>query len=327
MKRLCVFASHLLPQGSKASSCQSSSSSDSSSGSAPRHGSARLWSALRATSVAAEGIERFGEAEWAMRCKLAVAYRISAHYGWDQLVFNHITVKVPGSGGAPNGHYFLINPFGLRFDEVTASSLLKVDMEGNIIDHGSAKGPLFKQGFVVHSAVHAARKDLICVWHSHHADTTAVSMTKVGLLPLSQEAISFQGCISYHPFEGSAVELAERERMASSLGPINKVMLLENHGPLTAGGSIEEAFVYMYLLTLSCTWQIKAMSAVGGDLSKMHVPTGEALERLYQRAREGRDKNRDHVGQKNEKYNDGLEMWKAVVRMMEDKHGAANIYV
>ncbi|OLQ08290.1 Alpha-adducin [Symbiodinium microadriaticum] len=184
---------------------------------------------------------------WEARCKLAIAYRLSAHYGWDELVFNHITLKVPESDRLPGGPHFLINPFGLRFDEVTASSLLKVDLDGNIVDKGTNQGPLFKQGFVVHSAVHAARPDITCVWHCHHSDTVAVLTTKAGFLPLTQEAISQWGEFSYHPFEGNAVDLDERQRMAQNLGPKNKVLLLENHGPLTAGGSVEEAFFRMCL--------------------------------------------------------------------------------
>eukprot|EP00930_Biecheleria_cincta_P078737 TRINITY_DN66317_c0_g1_i1.p1 TRINITY_DN66317_c0_g1~~TRINITY_DN66317_c0_g1_i1.p1 ORF type:complete len:316 (-),score=66.07 TRINITY_DN66317_c0_g1_i1:48-995(-) len=261
--------------------------------------------------------------EWEMRCKLALAYRIAAEYGWDQLVFNHITAKVPGSDLVEGGPHFLINPFGLRFDEVTASSLLKVDLEGNVLDKGSDHGPLFKQGFVVHSAVHAARPDVKCVWHCHHADTVAVLMTKAGLLPLSQEVLPYHGYISYHPFEGTAVDLDERQRMAQSLGPLNRVMLLENHGPVTCGGSIEEAFVHMYLITLGCTWQQKAMAAVGGDLSKLRIPSGEFLSRLQERAR---NKQGDAVDKKNEGYNEGLSMWHAARRKMEDKYGASNIY-
>jgi len=151
-------------------------------------------------------------------------------------------------------------------------------------------------------------------------------MTKVGLLPLSQEAIALTGGITYHPFEGTATDLEERERMAKSLGPKSKVLMLIDHGPITAGGSVVEAFFYMYLLTLACKWQIKAMSAVGGDLSKLHVPSGEHLQQLYQRARDSQDKKRDHVGAKSEPYNEVLAMWFAAVRVMEDKHGAANIY-
>lgn len=263
------------------------------------------------------GPQRFGEVEWELRCKLAVAYRISSLYGWDQLVFNHITVKVPGSDKVPNGPHFLINPFGLRFDEVTASSLLKVDLSGNIVDGGTGKGPLFKQGFVVHSAVHAARHDLACVWHCHHSDTVAVLMTKAGFLPLSQEAIAVWNTISYHPFEGTATNLDERARMAKSLGPKNKILLLENHGPLTAGGSVEEAFLYMYLLTLACSWQVKAMAAVGGALEKLRVPSGDQLKQLIAR---------DRTPEEKAEYNEALEMWKAAVRMMEDKYGASNIY-
>lgn len=261
-----------------------------------------------------------------MRCKLAIAYRIAAEYGWDQLVFNHITAKVPGSDAVEGGPHFLINPFGLRFDEVTASSLLKVDLEGSVLDKGSDHGPLFKQGFVVHSAVHAARPDVKCVWHCHHADTVAVLMTKAGLLPLSQEVLPYHGHVSYHPFEGTAVDLDERQRMAQSLGPRNRVMLLENHGPVTCGGSIEEAFLHMYLITLGCTWQQKAMAAVGGDLSKLRIPSGEFLSRLQERAKNANNKQRDAVDKKSEGYNEALAMWHAARRKMEDKYGAINIY-
>lgn len=236
------------------------------------------------------------------------------------------TVKVPGSEGSANGPHFLINSFGLGFDEVTASSLLKVDLDGNIVDKGMDQGPLFKQGFVVHSAVHAHRPDLKCVWHCHHADTLAVLMTKTELLPLSQEAIPYCKSVSYHPFEGTAVDLDERARMAKSLGPTNKVLLLTNHGPLTSGGSVEEAFVHMYLVTLAFTWQMKAMAAVGGDLSKLNIPSEKFLEELTQRASKAADKESDHVGQKNEKYNEGLMMWHAARRKMEDKYGPGNIY-
>ncbi|CAE7605262.1 Add1 [Symbiodinium natans] len=272
---------------------------------------------------------QFSPVEWEARCKLAVAYRLAAHYGWDQLVFNHITLKVPESDLLSDGPHFLINPFGLRFDEVTASSLLKVDLDGNVVDKGTNQGPLFKQGFVVHSAVHAARPDITCVWHCHHADTVAVVTSTAGFLPLTQEAISQWGLFSYHPFEGSAVDLDERQRMANNLGPKNKVLLLENHGPLTAGGSVEEAFFRMYMVTLSCTWQVKAMAAVGGDLSKLRVPSGEYLASLKQRDERIAAKSatsKDDVDRKNESYNEVEAMWHAARRLMESFHGPASIY-
>ncbi|CAE7773236.1 Add1 [Symbiodinium pilosum] len=269
---------------------------------------------------------QFSPAEWEARCKLAVAYRLAAHYGWDELVFNHITLKVPESDRLSDGPHFLINPFGLRFDEVTASSLLKVDLDGNVVDKGTNQGPLFKQGFVVHSAVHAARPDITCVWHCHHADTVAVLTSTVGFLPLTQEALSQWGEFSYHPFEGSAVDLDERQRMAQNLGPKKKVLLLENHGPLTAGGSVEEAFFRMYMITLSCSWQVKAMAAVGGDLSKLRVPSGEYLASLKRREEHIVTKAKDDVDKKNESYNEVEAMWHAARRLMERHHGASSIY-
>lgn len=144
-------------------------------------------------------------AEWEARCQLAVAYRVANLYHWDLVVFNHITLKVPGSDDAPDGPHFLINPFGLRFDEVTASSLLKVDIDGNVIDPGTSTGILFKNGFIVHSAIHLARPELHAAVHCHHEDATAVSMTKDGLLPMNQESLGHYGKIAYHPFEGASI--------------------------------------------------------------------------------------------------------------------------
>mmetsp|Transcript_24795 Transcript_24795/g.56054 ORF Transcript_24795/g.56054 Transcript_24795/m.56054 type:complete len:317 (+) Transcript_24795:39-989(+) len=275
-------------------------------------------------SIVPRQASEFTALEWEARCKLAIAYRVAAHYGWDQIVFNHITLKVPESDRLPGGPFFLINPFGLRFEEVTASSLLTVDLDGNVVDKGTNQGPLFKQGFVVHSAVHAVRRDVACVWHCHHADTVALLSSKVGLLPLTQEAIAVYGDISYHPFEGSAVDLEERERMAASLGPRKKILLLENHGPLTAGATVEEAFARMYFVTLSCSWQVKAMAAVGGDLSKLRVPSGDYLARLTRRESGGQAK--DEVDKKNESYNEVEAMWNAARRHMESLHGPDRIY-
>mmetsp|Transcript_15177 Transcript_15177/g.23194 ORF Transcript_15177/g.23194 Transcript_15177/m.23194 type:complete len:298 (-) Transcript_15177:561-1454(-) len=268
------------------------------------------------------GRQRYGDAEWELRCKLAMAYRVSNHYGWDQLVFNHITAKVPGSEKLKGGPHFLINPFGLRFDEVTASSLLKVDIDANIVDSGTNTGPLFKQGFVVHSSVHAVRKDCHIVWHNHHFDTTACSITKFGLLPLSQEAIVLlRQDVKYHPFEGSATDLNERERIAKSLGPTSKVLILLNHGPVTAGETVEEAFFYMYLVTLASTWQARALAAVGGDLSKMNIPDDELLKAASERL-----KFEDLGKDSSATYNEAEAAWNGIARLMESKFGAENIY-
>eukprot|EP00451_Oxyrrhis_marina_P036548 CAMPEP_0204371472 /NCGR_PEP_ID=MMETSP0469-20131031/46528_1 /ASSEMBLY_ACC=CAM_ASM_000384 /TAXON_ID=2969 /ORGANISM="Oxyrrhis marina" /LENGTH=325 /DNA_ID=CAMNT_0051361591 /DNA_START=40 /DNA_END=1018 /DNA_ORIENTATION=+ len=264
--------------------------------------------------------ERYSQQEWGLRCQLAVAYRIAAHYDWDQLVFNHITVKVPESEKLEHGPHFLINPFGLHFREVTASSLLKVGIDGKIIDEGTGAGPLFMQGFVVHSAVHAHREDLHCVWHCHHPDTAAISMQKCGLLMLSQESLAFAGGrLSYHPFEGTAVDLGERDRIAKSLGPVNKAVLLENHGPVTGGATVEEAFVLMYLLTRACTYQQRAMAAAGGDLSKLITHTEEKVIAMSQR--EVTARTDDAPEEVKPDYDTPHLMFRAAVRLIEEGTG------
>lgn len=318
MKRAGVVAKHIVP-GTTAASVFPAEDTNSS---AFMFKSDRTKQALPLV----HGKEGFDAIEWEARCKLAMAYRLAAHYGWDQIVYNHITVKVPGSENAPGGPFFLINAFGLRFDEVTASSLLKVDLEGNIVDKGSDHGPLLKQGFVVHSAIHIGRPELKCVWHCHHKDTVAVLTTKAGLLPLYQESLIHHGYVSYHPFEGTAVDLDERQRMAESLGPKNRVLLMENHGPLCCGETVEEAFYRMYYITLVMTWQAEAMAIVGGDLSKMNIPTGEHLAALKQRREAGMKKQSDSVDAKSERIDEVVAMWHAMRRFIEDKHGAANIY-
>eukprot|EP00035_Acanthoeca_spectabilis_P023971 m.451798 g.451798 ORF g.451798 m.451798 type:complete len:292 (-) comp20212_c0_seq1:102-977(-) len=235
-----------------------------------------------ATSAGGSKVTR-SEDEWALRCDLAVAYRAAYLMGWHQEVFNHITVKVPGSESLPHGPHFLINPFGLQFSEVTAGSLLRVGIDGTIIDKGTATGILLSQGFIVHSAVHAAREDMHCVVHCHHQPTVAVAMTEAGVLPLSQEVVGVFDSISYHPFEGTALDLSERDRMASNLGPKNTILILENHGPLTGGRTIAQAMFLMFLITRHCEYQSKAMAAVGGDISKLKIPTPEAVAEMAAR--------------------------------------------
>jgi len=142
---------------------------------------------------------------------------------------------------------------------------------------------LFKQGFVVHSAVHAARHDIHAILHCHDQYTTAVCMTKHGVLPLSQEALILYNKLSYHPFEGSATDLAERGRMAKSLGPTNKVCMLENHGPVCGGATLAEAFTYMLAITRACEYQCKALATVGGDLTQIHMPEAKLLDEMAAR--------------------------------------------
>jgi ribulose-5-phosphate 4-epimerase/fuculose-1-phosphate aldolase len=187
-----------------------------------------------------------------IRCELAACYRLAQRNGWDELIYNHISARVPGPE-----HHFLINPFGLAFEEITASALLKVDLDGRII--GEAKYPVNAAGFTIHSAIHAARPDVGCVMHLHTEAGMALSMLECGLLPLTQTAMFFHGQIAFHDYEGIALDLAERERLVADLGD-RSVMILRNHGTLVACPSIGQAFVTMFLLEKAARAQLRAMS-------------------------------------------------------------------
>jgi ribulose-5-phosphate 4-epimerase/fuculose-1-phosphate aldolase len=196
--------------------------------------------------------EPMGEAERQVRIELAAAYRLAQHYGWDEIIYNHISARVPGTED-----HFLINPYGLAFEEVTASNLVKIDLAGNII--GDSEYPINGAGFTIHSAIHAARHDAHCVLHLHTEAGTAVSMLEEGLLPLSQTAMLFHDRIAFHDYEGIALDLDERRRLIDDLGD-KSVMILRNHGTLVTGRSIGEAFVQMYLLEKACRSQLQAMA-------------------------------------------------------------------
>lgn len=192
--------------------------------------------------------------EWHVRKELAAAYQLVAHYGWDDLVFTHLSARVPGPE-----HHFLINPYGLLFEEITASSLVKVDQEGNIVD-AHAKHSINPAGFTIHSAVHMARKDAQAVLHLHAPDGVAVSAHPEGLLPLSQTAMLCLRHLSFHDYEGVALNLEERERLIADLGATSTMMLLRHHGTLTLGTSVGEAFTYMYFLMKGCEIQVRALA-------------------------------------------------------------------
>lgn len=196
--------------------------------------------------------EKVSPEEWEMRVQLAAAYRLVAHYRWDDLIFTHISARVPG-----DGHQFLINPYGFLFDEITASSLVKVDIDGKII----SDTPHFinPAGFTIHSAIHAAREDAMCVLHIHSLHGIAVSTQKEGLLPLSQTSLFPLSSLSYHDYEGVALNEDEKPRLVADLGE-NNFMILRNHGLLTVGTSVAEAFLFMYLLETSCRIQTLAQS-------------------------------------------------------------------
>lgn len=193
--------------------------------------------------------------EWDLRVNLAACYRLMAHFGLTDLIYNHISARVPG----PDDH-FLINAYGMLYDEITASSLQKIDLDGQIVLEAGNDYGVNRAGFVIHSAVHKGRADAGCVIHTHSRAATAVSAMSCGLLPLSQAATLFYEEVSYHDFEGPAVDLDERQRLVRDLG-VNDVMILRNHGTLVVGRSVPHAFLLSYQLENACRIQIDAMGA------------------------------------------------------------------
>jgi len=190
--------------------------------------------------------------EWELRVQLAGAYRIIDFLGWSELIWTHTTVRVPGPE-----HHFLINPYGLRFDEVRASNLVKVDMHGNLI--GDQAQEINPAGFVIHSAVHMVRPDIGCVMHTHTVAGMAIAALETGLLPISMYALGYHEHVAYHDFEGPSLDLDERERLAADLGD-KDVMILRTHGLLTCGETVAQAFVRMYRLERACQVQLAAQS-------------------------------------------------------------------
>ena len=204
--------------------------------------------------------------EWAIRVDLAAAYRLVAYYGWDDLIFTHLSARVPGPE-----HHFLMNPYNLMFEEVTASSLVKIDVHGHAIDPTSfVTNPA---GFTIHSAIHMGRDDAHAVMHLHTPFGQAVSAHGEGLLPLTQTAMLARGDMAFHEYEGVATDLDERERLVADLGDKSS-MLLRNHGTLTVGKTIAEAFVRMYFLERACEAQVYALSA-GDNISNPPQGTPE----------------------------------------------------
>ena len=240
--------------------------------------------------------EQVSEEEWNVRVNLAACYRLIAMFGWDDLIFTHISARVPG----PEDH-FLINAYGLLFEEMTASSLVKVDLNGEIVQ----ETPYFinPAGFTIHSAVHAAREDAGCVLHTHTRAGVAVSAQADGLLPISQIAAVACSALSYHDYEGIALDMDERERLAGDLGPTSKAMILRNHGLLSVGQSVSEAFEIMYYLDTACQIQIDAIA--GGKAELQLIAEQTATKGYLQFQDEG-----------------GAEIdlcWKAMLRMLDRK--------
>jgi ribulose-5-phosphate 4-epimerase/fuculose-1-phosphate aldolase len=209
------------------------------------------------------------EEEWKLRVDLAACYRLIAMYGWDDLVFTHISARVPG----PDEH-FLINPYGMLFEEITASSLVKVDLAGSKIS--DSPFPVNPAGFVIHSAVHAAREDVACVLHTHTRAGIAVSAQADGLLPISQTSLFPYATLAYHDYEGVALSDEEKPRLVADLGQ-NNALILRNHGLLTAGPTIADAFLMMYVLETACQIQVMAQSS-GGELIQVPEPIVEGIQ-------------------------------------------------
>src|SRR5512139_975467 len=194
--------------------------------------------------------------EWQARVDLAAAYQLVADFGWDDLVFTHISARIPGPE-----HHFLINPYGLMFDEITASSLVKVDQHCSKLS--DSPFPVNPAGFVIHSAIHAVREDAACVLHTHSRAGVAVSAQKCGILPISQQSTFVLGSLAYHDYEGVALRDDEKPRLQADLGRAN-YLVLRNHGLLTVGKSIADAFLNMYIFENTCRIQLDAQA--GGEL-------------------------------------------------------------
>ena len=205
-------------------------------------------------SVSASPVrQRVSPEEWEMRCDLAAAYQLAALFKWTDLIYTHFSARVPGT------EHLLINPYGLMFEEITASTLVKIDKDGNIIDDPTGLGINYA-GFVIHGCVHEARPEINCVIHTHTRAGVAVSAQKCGLLPLSQHSLRVYAMLSYHDYEGIALDLDERTRLAGDLGPRSKTMILRNHGLLTLGDTVREAFELMYYLDCACQIQVDALA-------------------------------------------------------------------
>ena len=241
--------------------------------------------------------QRVSPEEWEVRVKLAAAYRLAALFRWTDHIYTHFSARVPG----PDEH-FLINPFGLLFDEITASNLVKVDVEGEIIDDPLGLG-INQAGYVIHSAIHRARHDLKAVLHTHTRDGAAVSAQRDGLLPISQHALAYYSRVAYHAYEGVALDLDEQERLVANLGTSN-ILILRNHGLLTGGISVEHAFRELHGLERACNIQVAAQA--GGNAELLHA-SPQAIAKVHEQSR---------------RFSDGLgegiqRHWDALIRQLD----------
>jgi ribulose-5-phosphate 4-epimerase/fuculose-1-phosphate aldolase len=216
---------------------------------------------MNTTSSISSVRRQVSPAEWELRVNLAAAYRLVALHGWDDLVFTHISARVPGPE-----HHFLINPYGMMFEEITASSLVKIDLHGNkMMDSPYEINPA---GFTIHSCIHAAREDISCIMHVHSLNGVAVSAQRRGLLPISQQSLFVLSSLAYHDYEGVALNPDEQPRLVQDFGD-KAYLMLRNHGLLTVGASPADAFLYMYLFETACTIQVRAQ---GGGEALIEIP-------------------------------------------------------
>jgi len=219
---------------------------------------------------------RVSKEEWELRVNLAAAYQIAAQLRWTDLIYTHFSARLPGS------EEFLINPYGLMFDEITASNLIKIDHAGRVIDDPLGLG-YNEAGFVIHGCVHEARPEAVCVLHTHTRAGVGVSAMKCGLLPISQHAMRVYGEITYHDFEGPALDMGERERLARDLGPSSRALILRNHGLLTVSSSVREAFEFMYYLDCACQIQVDAMAGGLDNVLRMSKEAELASHKSFNR--------------------------------------------
>jgi ribulose-5-phosphate 4-epimerase/fuculose-1-phosphate aldolase len=223
--------------------------------------------------------DKVSKEEWQIRTDLAATYRLVAHHGWADMIFTHITARLPGPE-----HHFLINPYGLLFDEITASSLVKIDVDGQKVME--SPHPVNPAGFTIHSAVHTAREDAHAVIHLHTADGTAVSCQEQGLLPMSQHAMLIHDDLAYHDYEGVALDHDERPRLVKDLGEKN-LMVLRNHGTLAMGRTCADAFLRIYYLERACTIQVRALSG-GSKINPTNQGVPEKTAGIGEKSFDGR---------------------------------------
>jgi len=209
-----------------------------------------------------KGHSKYSDEEYTVRCKLAAAYRLMAYFKWDELIYNHLTARIPGTEN------ILLNPFGMRFDEITASSLVSVDLDGKIVDPGTTDYGINYTGYVIHGAIHKSRPDILSTIHTHSSAGVAVASYKDGLILTSQNACTL-GEISYHDYEGISTNEDEQGRIIKSLGETSNLLILKNHGLLTCGDDVASAFFRIFQLTKACEIQVATLSMVGGDISKV----------------------------------------------------------